>query len=336
MRPPACPRAHMRGHPTEYETENPLVTRRKIAVVAALAAVVAAGLGTIVSQAAHAQGAEPRIIGGHEATGDTGWMVSVQYDAPQYHRFNWHTCGGTLAVARDLVVTNAHCVTDPPAQPSADRAETAMRWHMDENSATIPTKDKIFKVRIGSKNWSSGGEVVAVTSITVHPNWHWAIGAPEVEVADLAVLRLAHPVDYQQLQLAPRAAQPGRKVELYGWGIDHPDSASEPLPHRLQQIDSRVIAPARCDAVALSAKEICVNNPHGTDGICLGDSGGPAVAYTPDGVPQLVGSVSRGSGDYCGMAPNAFTSEPEFRTWIYEVARSSAPPIGQNASHEHR
>ena len=92
-----------------------------------------------------------------------------------------------------------------------------------------------------------------------------------------------------------------------------------------------MIGRGHCRDVAISAKEICINNPNGTDGVCFGDSGGPAVRYTTTGVPQLVGGVSRSAGAYCGMTPTAFTSQPHFRTWIYQIARSSAPPIGTTA-----
>lgn len=284
-------------------------------VAAALVAVACMMNGSAVS---HADNVQPQIIGGHEATGETGWMASIQYDAPTHNVFDWHTCGGTLAVARDIVITNAHCVTDPPAGVAEAKAAT---FHMDFRSLSIPTKDKQFKVRVGSKDRTAGGELVAVTSITVHPDWNWAIGAPKAAVSDLALLRLAHPVDVQQMQLASTAGRPGDRIVLYGWGIDSPDSATEPLPRRLQQIETKVISPARCAAVALSAKEICTGNPNGTDGVCYGDSGGPAVRYTRDGVPQLIGGASRGSGDYCGMEPDAFTSQPEFRQWIYAEAR---------------
>ena len=79
-------------------------------------------------------------------------------------------------------------------------------------------------MRVGSKDWTDGGQLVAVKSITVHPGWNWAIGAPQAEVDDLAVLRLDHPVDYQQMQLAATPARRGDHVVVYGWGIDHPDS----------------------------------------------------------------------------------------------------------------
>lgn len=59
-----------------------------------------------------------------------------------------------------------------------------------------------------------------------------------------------------------------------------------------------------------------------------GATDGPAIRVTSAGVPKLVGGVSRSWGDYCGMKPVVFTSQPEFRPWVFEVIRSSAPPIG--------
>jgi hypothetical protein len=254
-------------------------------------------------------------------------MASVQYDAPAHGVYDWHTCGGTLAVAQDIVITGAHCVTDPPS-PQAAKVGAA-RFNMNAKALQIPTADKNFKVRVGSKDRTDGGELVPVKSITVHKDWHWGAGAPQAVVSDIAILRLEHPVDVQPMQLAGTSGRQGDRVMLYGWGITHPDSATGPLPRLLQQLDSRVINEARCVMVGLSAKEICINSPHGTDGICFGDSGGPAVRYTRAGVPQLLGGVSRGSGPYCGMEPTGFTSHPEYRQWIAEVARSSAPPIGE-------
>jgi hypothetical protein len=300
----------------------------------ATAALTLAASAVLASGAASAD-VQPRIIGGHEATGNTEWMVSVQYDAPDHDRFDWLTCGGTLAVARDAVITNAHCVDNPPAQTveagSGAIAALAERWNMDATTLAIPTEDKQFKVRVGSKDWTSGGEMVPVTSITVHKDWKWAIGAPQAVVSDIAVLRLAYPVDHQPMQLAGTPARDHDQVVLYGWGIDHPDSATEPLPRRLQQLETSVIPTARCAPVALSAKEICVNNPYGTDGVCSGDSGGPAVRYTAAGVPELVGGASRAWDSYCGVTPTVFTSQPEFRPWVYAVIRGSALPVGVKA-----
>jgi hypothetical protein len=40
-----------------------------------------------------------------------------------------------------------------------------------------------------------------------------------------------------------------------------------------------------------------------------------------DGVSQLVGGASRADAPYGGVAPTVYTSTPEFRQWIYDIAR---------------
>ncbi|MFD8492280.1 S1 family peptidase [Amycolatopsis sp. NPDC059657] len=247
---------------------------------------------------------QPDLVGGSEATGNTSWMASVQYDAPDYGRVAWHTCGGAL-LFRSWVVTNAHCVSDMPDNPGG-----------------IPTSAKTFSVRVGSKDRTQGGETAKVTKIVVHPGWQWSAGAPEQTVDDIALLKLDHEVDKQPIQLAGRPARTSERVMLYGWGADQPDGNPSNLPRKLQQLSTRVLPPARCSDAQQSAGEICTNNPHGTDGPGSGDSGGPAVEVI-DGVAKLVGTCSRAAARYPGEAPTVYTSSPEFRGWLYDTARGA-------------
>ncbi|MEC3980412.1 S1 family peptidase [Amycolatopsis sp. H20-H5] len=240
-------------------------------------------------------------MGGHEATGNTSWMASLQYDAPTYGRVAWHTCGAAL-LFRSWVVTNAHCVTDPPG-----------------DSGGIPTAAKSFSVRVGSKDRTQGGETAQVVKIVVHPGWQWSAGAPAQPVDDVALLQLDHPVNEQPIQLGGRAAKPGERVTLYGWGADQPDGGGN-LPLKLQQLETKVLPPAKCADAGQSVGEICTSNPRGTDGPGPGDSGGPAVALVR-GVPQLVGTCSRAAAQYPGEKPTVYTSEPDFRGWLYDTAR---------------
>lgn len=272
---------------------------RKSAIALTVAALALPGLlGTSVATAA----VQPNLVGGREATGDTNWMASVQYDAPAYGRFAHHTCGGAL-LFRSWVVTAAHCVTDMPGA-----------------SGGIPTSAKTFSVRVGSKDRTQGGETAKVVKIAVHPGWKWAAGAPEQAVNDVALLKLDRPVSAQPIQLGGHAARPGDRVALYGWGADQPDGAPSGLPLRLQQLDTTVLRPDRCADVAQSVAEICTSNPHGTDGPGVGDSGGPAVALVR-GVPRLVGTCSRAASPYPGVRPTVYSSTPDFRTWLYDTTR---------------
>ena len=82
---------------------------------------------------------QPNLVGGHAATAATPWMASLQYTAPDYGVTEArHTCGGAL-VFRDWIVTNAHCVTDPPAEAKAD--SKAMRFSTTDRQL-IPTSAK--------------------------------------------------------------------------------------------------------------------------------------------------------------------------------------------------
>lgn len=159
-------------------------------------------------------------------------------DTPDYGRTNYHTCGGAL-LFRSWVVTNAHCVTDMPQELANARNFSA---NTGEGGQPIPTKAKQFRVRVGSKDRTTGGELADVVGIVVHPGWHWGMTSP---TDDIAMLKLDHPVNQQPIQLAGRTAQPGDRTMLYGWGVDQPDCSSD-LPTQLQQLSTRVLPAAKC------------------------------------------------------------------------------------------
>lgn len=279
----------------------------------ALLVAVASIAGAVIPAAA-ADEVTPMIIGGHEATGPTDWAAAVIYDAPAHDRYDWKICDGALVIDRKTVITGAPCVTDFPDAPPR-----------------IPVADRVYKVRLGSKDRTAGGVVVPVAKITVHPEWQWGAAGPGVPQADIAVLTLAHRVDIQPLQLASTPGGPGDPSSVNGWGVDSPDSQTDPtqdsMPRRLQQLDTKVIAPARCTAAEISPKDICLENPNGTDGPCAGNSGGVVTRESANGVKQYLGSVSRSGPGYCGTTPFVATSAPEYRQWLYEVARG-APATG--------
>lgn len=310
------------------------IRRGLVALAAAMAAVATILAGGAAGYADEPPpGVAPQIIGGHEARGNTDWVVSLQYDAPAHDRYDWPVCVANLAVARDAVIGNAHCADDPPAQVQAqaragDRKAVdafARRWMLDAKSLAIPVADRQYKVRIGSKDWASGGIVVPVVRIELHEDWNWGQN-PDRPQADLLVAQLEHTVDFQQIQIAATPGKPGDRVSMFGNGIDHPNSVGDgttaPLPHRLQQLDTTVISPARCAVAGIGGKEICTANPGGVAGPCNGDSGGSTVRVTDQGVPELVSTVSRGGEGACGTTPAVGTSIPDYRAWIYQKIRA--------------
>lgn len=131
-------------------------------------------------------------------------------------------------------------------------------------------------------------------------------------------------LDLQTVPLGTGPAQPGTEVFGLGWGLTNPDWSGS-VPTMIQEMRSTVIPATECADALISTRDICVDNPYDTDGVCSGDWGGPALAYDAHGVLRLFGSVSRAAGDWCGVEPTVYTSSPEFRTEIYAAARLPVP-----------
>jgi hypothetical protein len=119
----------------------------------------------------------PNIVGGTPAPSYSA-VASLQLTYGGDPDFHW--CGGTLIDAWD-VQTNAHCVTNEPAQGSAQRAAANLRFsswlatHPAPNGAnSINFGDpSIWHLRIGSNDRLHGGVVRGVSTITVFRTWGW-------------------------------------------------------------------------------------------------------------------------------------------------------------------
>lgn len=108
--------------------------RKRSLLIGVIAAVSSAVGGISLPAVASAGGATPFIVGGHDATEDYSFMVSLQKDGQ-------HGCGASL-IKPDWAVTAKHCVEG--SQPAE------------------------FTVRVGSKDHTSGGEEAKVTDIKTH------------------------------------------------------------------------------------------------------------------------------------------------------------------------
>ncbi|WP_067463897.1 S1 family peptidase [Actinomadura macra] len=204
------------------------------------------------------------IVGGVPATETYSFMASLQGSGGN------HSCGGSLVAPR-WVVTAGHC--GQPAQ-----------------------------VRIGTKTYNAGGEVVKVAA-------RRAVGG------DVALLQLSSAATSAPIEIAADAPI-GVASRIIGWGQTCATRGCGGAPVNLQQLDTSIVDDNRCSGIT-GATELCVNGGGGK-GACYGDSGGPAVTGGP-GAWKLIGATSRGTADPCATSPAIYGDVTAYRAQILEI-----------------
>lgn len=195
-------------------------------------------------------------------------------------------CSGTL-IAPDVVLTAAHCV---------DPEDCGQRVHIGDD------------VR-----YADAGTIVKVREAVIHPEYRGSGSA------DLAVLRLARPVD-----VAPRAVAPADALEDKTFvrvvGFGRTDFAGRVGYGRRRQVDVP-LAGRDVDYGADLDTEFVAATPSRNRDSCRGDSGGPAYVRVGDRW-LLAGATSRATTSRrrkCGDG-GIYTRVAAHERWIRSVA----------------
>jgi len=250
------------------------------------------------------------IVGGVPATlDDAPWAAALAYSwEPDgyYAQF----CGGNL-IAPDLVLTAAHCVTDPGLVPG--------------------DVDVILgRTRLSATN----GERRHVASISVHPGY-----SDYFLRYDFALLRLAAPSAQTWIPLGDASLwEPGRDAQVVGWGCTLTGSIGECLSWTddLLKGDTTIQSDSLCSGGGFDPESmLCVRDSRLAQVSCQGDSGGGLTVVGADSRWYLVGLVSHGPVgcdpadiDVYAWVPAAVPwlddvlSGPYWRGW--DIARSVA------------
>ena len=201
-------------------------------------------------------------------------------------------CTGT-ALARDLVLTAAHCVTRPVAY-------------------TV----KAYQ----------NGQAIPVRAVARHPGFNAAAYAASRATADVALLKLDAPLPDIVVPAALAAARRvavGETLTVAGFGVTLAGTARGlGIPR-----EARLTVTGKPGSLQIRLYDNATQNRRAGRGGCTGDSGAPA--YDGDG-PLVIGVVSwstapndqEGCGGLTGVTPLL-----NYRAWIVDTARKFNSPL---------
>ncbi|XP_011177423.1 trypsin alpha [Zeugodacus cucurbitae] len=231
----------------------------------------------VANESAVRERPQSRIFGGQNAAeGQFPYQVLVT------RTFNGSMviCGGSI-ISRNYVVTAAQCVNGYPASN--------------------------YWIRAGTVKFNTGGVVIQVAEVKIHPQY-----PTNSYEYDVALLRLSNPLNYSDtikpILLASVELPEGTPTIISGWGGVASGGLANELQYNTAYTLNRTSCIQRLNTIPESIR--CLVKSAG-NGICGGDSGGPAAA---NGV--LIGISSFYANSCNSSLPNGFTDVIYTRDWI--------------------
>ncbi|XP_059223469.1 trypsin eta [Stomoxys calcitrans] len=237
---------------------------------------------------------QSRIISGTEVDWEsTRYQVSVRNQYIDSIFFGaGHLCGGTL-VARNLVLTAAHCIWDE--QRELFRAP-------NEFVVVMGNVDRLKK---------TGSLKIGVRSIIIGPRFNTSTYRDDIAIM---VLNESIPLNYQRASIMPLNDKPnlreGTSCTVSGWGITEKGHFSRKLRHLEAPIINRNICANNYGHTTILPGMMCAGYLEGIRDACIGDSGGPLVCDN-----KLVGIVSFGIGCALPDYPGVYTNVADYIDW---------------------
>uniref|UniRef100_A0A8D0GIG1 Peptidase S1 domain-containing protein n=1 Tax=Sphenodon punctatus TaxID=8508 RepID=A0A8D0GIG1_SPHPU len=232
---------------------------------------------------------ETRIIGGEECPRNSQhFQVALMNRERQGIR-----CGGVL-IAKDWVLTAAHCDTQSP-----------------------------ISTRMGEHNLRANkGTAQCITSAKNYPHPRYD---PNTHDNDIMLLRLRNSANLnnyvQPISLATTCAEPNIECQVSGWGTSR--SPQSQYPDILQCGMVNIMSKEECDQAypgAITDNMLCAGLKEGGVDSCQGDSGGPLECNG-----KLQGIVSWGM-EVCAKKgkPGVYTNVCKYIPWIQKIMQNNS------------
>jgi Trypsin len=205
-------------------------------------------------------------------------------------------CSGT-AIARDLVLTAAHCV--------------------------LPGTD--YRLVVQGANGQPS--LTPIASIARHPQFDAQAGQRHRATADVALLKFATAISSAPVPLGPAGAKiaVGDAFLVAGYGLAMPGNGRTGGTIRT----ATLVATGQPGTLQVRLMDPATKNERAGLGACVGDSGGP-VFMNAGGALAVIGVVSWSTGpknaEGCGGLTGV-TPLTRYHPWLVEQARRMGSPL---------